>query len=144
MKGLAVAVSTMYNIKLGWTTTIAIALHNIPEGIAIAIPCLVARPESPCLAFSLASISGLFEPLGAALAMWLLQAKENQDTQSNLSKIDLKNILSLVAGIMIMVAVLDLFPEALRHSQPGNRLPLVSGTVVGVVVMLASEAYLSS
>jgi zinc transporter, ZIP family len=130
----------MYNVNLGWTTTIAIALHNIPEGIAIAVPCLVARPESPCLAFCLASVSGLFEPFGAALALWLFQ----EDKNNNSPKIDLKNILSFVAGIMIMVAVLDLFPEALKHSQPGKRLPLYLGTVIGVVVMLASEAYLSS
>lgn len=143
-EGLALAVSTMYNIKLGWTTTVAIALHNIPEGIAIAVPCLVARPESPCLAFGLASISGLFEPLGACLALVLLQDHNDKDGQRNLPIVDLKNILSFVAGIMIMVAVLDLFPEALRHSQPGNRLPLISGTVLGVLVMLGSEAYLSS
>jgi zinc transporter ZupT len=43
-EGLAVAASTLHSPKLGWTTATAIALHNIPEGIAIAIPCLVLDP----------------------------------------------------------------------------------------------------
>lgn len=153
-EGLAVAVSAMHSPKLGVTTTVAIALHNIPEGIAIAIPCLAARPDSPWLAFALASLSGLAEPLGAAVALAVLDrtddGRHNDNTDKALSSsslwsaiLNMKNVLAFVAGIMITVAVMELFPEAKRHMKH-NRMPGIVGTVTGAVVMLASDAYLDS
>ena len=95
-EGLAVAASSMHSPHLGISTAVAIGLHNIPEGIAIAVPCLAARPDSPYLAFGLASLSGLTEPLGALVALTILQV----DVES------MGNWLSFVASIMISVAVL--------------------------------------
>jgi ZIP family zinc transporter len=145
-EGLAVAASTLHSPKLGWTTATAIALHNIPEGIAIAIPCLAARPDAPWLAFGLASLSGLAEPLGAAVALFAIRLARNNDASSSQdadgnSFWSMNNILAFVAGIMIMVAVTELFPEALRHSQDG-KWPLVGGTVCGAVVMIGSDMFL--
>jgi zinc transporter, ZIP family len=147
-EGLAVAASAMHSSRLGITTTIAIALHNIPEGIAIAIPCLAARPGSPWLAFGLASLSGLTEPLGAAVALALID-RESSDRSVDPGSFggllvhaiwNMKNVLSFVAGIMITVAVVELFPEAVRHMK-GNSLPGLLGALLGTVVMLASDAY---
>jgi ZIP family zinc transporter len=144
-EGLAVAASTLHSPKLGWTTATAIALHNIPEGIAIAVPCLAARPDAPWLAFGLASLSGLAEPLGAAVALAIIRlARNNSDGSSaedENSFWGMNNILAFVSGIMIMVAVTELFPEALRHDQDG-RWPLIGGTVCGVVVMIGSDMIL--
>lgn len=133
-EGLAVAASTMHSQSLGVTTTIAIALHNIPEGIAISVPCLAARPDAPFLAFGLASLSGLAEPLGAVVALLVLQ--KDKATQSAI--VDMKNVLAFVAGIMIMVAVRELFPEAQRHSKE-TQGPLIAGTLIGMTVMLVSD-----
>jgi len=144
-EGFAVAASSMHSPKLGMTTAIAIALHNIPEGIAIAVPCLAARPDSPWLAFGLASLSGLAEPLGAAVALAVLGDYDNraEDDEASSSSLSTKGVLSFVAGIMVMVAVCELFPEAARHSQEG-RLPFVLGTVAGVVIMIGSDSALES
>ena len=143
-EGLAVAACTLHSMRLGVTTTVAIALHNIPEGIAIAIPCLVARPHSPCLAFGLASISGLFEPLGAMVALIVLQVSTNHDSVSSSSSwMSMDNVLAFVAGIMTTVAVLELFPEARRHSTQSS-VPFVVGLVAGVVIMVGSELFLDS
>ncbi|EEC51524.1 predicted protein, partial [Phaeodactylum tricornutum CCAP 1055/1] len=109
-EGLAVAASSIHSPRLGVTTTVAIALHNIPEGIAIAIPCLAARPDLPWLAFWLATLSGLAEPLGAAVA--LIALHEVKEVRNDPSYISMNNVLAFVAGIMIMVAILELFPEA--------------------------------
>jgi ZIP family zinc transporter len=147
-EGLAVAASTLHSPKLGWTTATAIALHNIPEGIAIAIPCLAARPDAPWLAFGLASLSGLAEPLGAAVSLYFIRMARNNDgssaeeTDQN-SFWGMNNILAFVSGVMIMVAVTELFPEALRHDQDG-RWPLIGGTVCGVVVMIGSDMILQA
>lgn len=96
-EGLAVAASSLHSDKLGWTTTVAIALHNIPEGIAIAIPCMAARPDSPWLAFLLASLSGLAEPLGAAVAVFFLQGEHAGEGWLNQPE-NLKNVLQTTVG----------------------------------------------
>jgi len=135
-EGLAVAVSALESEKLGITVTIGIMIHNIPEGIAIAIPCLAARPDKPWLSFALASISGLAEPIGAFVALLFLRdAAEDED------RFYMENILAFVAGIMVMVALWELFPEAKEHSV-GDRSYLWMGTISGVVVMGLTELYL--
>jgi zinc transporter, ZIP family len=57
----------------------------------------------------------------------------------------MKNVLAFVAGIMIAVALVELFPEARRHIQTRTaRWSFVAGTLTGILVMLASDAYLES
>jgi ZIP family zinc transporter len=127
-EGLAVAASTAQSHDLGITVTVGIMIHNIPEGIAIAIPCMKARPNAPWLAFLLASISGLAEPLGATLTIAFLRyaqisssstmaelQREGEGLSMLQSLISLEDVLAFVAGIMTMVAVSELFPEAWRH-----------------------------
>ena len=126
----------MESNKLGLTVAIAIMIHNIPEGIAVAVPTLAARPDSPWLAFLLASLSGLAEPLGALVALATIQKTANS------SAMELQNILAFVAGIMTTVALVELFPEALRHARQ-TKAPFVAGTVAGVVAMISTELYLS-
>lgn len=138
-EGLAVAASALESRKLGITVTVGIMIHNIPEGIAIAIPCLAARPDSPWLGFALASLSGLAEPAGAFVALLCLRGVSKQDDESTF--FNMENVLAFVAGIMIMVALYELFPEAKRHTSQGNQ-HLVAGTVCGIVIMVATELYI--
>jgi len=112
------------------------------------VPCLAARPDSPWLAFGLASLSGLAEPLGAFVALLVLDQVHHQSGSggkgsSDEESISTKGVLSFVAGVMVMVAVNELFPEAARHTQEG-RLPLVLGILAGVIIMIASDSYLES
>jgi ZIP family zinc transporter len=135
-EGLAVAASALESQKLGITVTIGIMIHNIPEGIAIAIPCLAARPDSPLLGFVMASLSGLAEPAGAFVALLALRGVSQQDDEATL--LNMENVLAFVAGIMITVAMYELFPEARRHTSKGKG-HFVAGTIVGVIVMVATE-----
>jgi ZIP family zinc transporter len=128
-EGLAVAASTVESRELGISVAIGIFVHNIPEGIAIAVPCIAARPDAPWLAFWLASASGLAEPLGAIVALCVLRT----------SKLPLENVLACVAGIMCMVACLELYPEAFRHVSKGNYRSILWGTLVGMAIMLVTE-----
>ena len=126
-------------VPKGVTVTVGIMIHNIPEGIAIAIPCLAARPDQPWLSFILASISGLAEPMGAFVALLFLRdVKDNQDKPEILN---LENILSFVAGIMVMVSFRELFPEAKRHAIKTKKY-FWYGTISGIVVMVLTELYL--
>mmetsp|Transcript_25765 Transcript_25765/g.61033 ORF Transcript_25765/g.61033 Transcript_25765/m.61033 type:complete len:106 (-) Transcript_25765:42-359(-) len=105
---------------------------------------MAARPDSPWLAFWLASISGLAEPIGALVALSVLQN----------TPLPLENVLASVAGIMCMVAVKELYPEAIRALPPPSRRgnnnlvdsyrPILSGTIVGMSLMIATELYLPS
>jgi len=134
------------------------------KGMCIAAPCLAARPNQPWLAFTLASISGLAEPLGAVLALQFLQ---NQPELSIMSLpppssssslftsivtfFSLSNILAMVAGIMCFVAIDELYPESIRYSRnqhPKNDdnyddLSILYGSMLGVALMLATELGLS-
>ncbi|CAB9505349.1 Zinc transporter ZupT [Seminavis robusta] len=139
-EGLAVAASAMESPQLGWKVCIGIMIHNIPEGISIAVPCMAARPDSPWLAFGLSALSGLAEPFGAFVAMFALRDIGNDGVEAGLW-FNMENVLAFVAGIMIMVAVAELFPEALRHTSQG-KFHFVAGTLAGVLLMLATELYL--
>jgi len=51
----------------------------------------------------------------------------------------LENVLAFVAGIMITVSFVELFPEAKRHAVQTGMKPYYSGIVVGFIVMIATE-----
>jgi ZIP family zinc transporter len=128
----------------GVTVTVGIMIHNIPEGIAIAIPCLAARPDQPWLSFLMASISGLAEPMGAFVALLCLRdVKGSKDGSLDGKReiLNLENILSFVAGIMIMVALWELFPEAKRHAVKTQKY-FWYGIICGIVIMVLTEVYL--
>jgi ZIP family zinc transporter len=131
-----IAASAVESRQLGVTVAIGIMIHNIPEGIAIAVPCIAARPDSPWLAFWLASSSGLAEPLGAVFALFILRA----------GNLPLENVLACVAGIMCTVAFVELYPEAMRHVPSTDASKdygsLIYGTLVGMAIMMATEWYL--
>jgi zinc transporter ZupT len=50
----------------------------------------------------------------------------------------LPNFAIIFQGIMMAVAMCELYPEAIRHGSDG-RLPLIMGTVCGFVLMVGSE-----
>ena len=143
-EGLAVAASAMNSPQLGLKVTIGIMVHNIPEGVSIAVPCIAARPDSPWLAFGLSALSGLAEPLGAFVALFVLRKIDAnpQEPEIQYDICNMENVLAFVAGIMIMVALAELFPEARRHAKDSNT-PLITGTLCGMVLMLATELYLA-
>ena len=117
-------------------------------GIAIAIPCLKARPDSPMLSFILASVSGLAEPAGAFISLVILRGIEKRSSVTGEDRPvggegSLENVLAFVAGIMITVSFLELLPEAKRHSEKSGKAAYYAGLVVGCVVMVATELGMS-
>ncbi|KAL7468159.1 hypothetical protein ACHAXS_008378 [Conticribra weissflogii] len=135
--------------SLASLVTISIALHNIPEGIAICIPCLKSRPDQPWLAFGLASLSGLAEPIGAFVALIVIKLREEADASvillngGGVSQ-DMRNALAFVAGIMLAVAVFELIPEADRQRKECDTSDsFVWGVVIGVGVMMTTELFLA-
>jgi ZIP family zinc transporter len=58
--------------SLGIAIAVAMALHNIPEGMAISLP-MCCGGASRWTAFKWALASGLMEPLGALVSAVFLQ-----------------------------------------------------------------------
>jgi ZIP family zinc transporter len=103
-EGAAAIATTIVDLQSGIATTIAIALHNIPEGVAIAATALAAA-GSRTRAFVLVSIAALAEVSGAGIVLYESAA---------LSEILIAKLLTLVAGIMITLSVLELIPNGVK------------------------------
>ncbi len=124
-EGLAIGVAFASETKaLGAIVAVAIALQNIPEGLAVAMP-LRAAGCSRARAIAWASLSGLTEPLAAALGVWFASFLNGM----------LPFGMALAAGAMIFVASDQLIPES--HAQSQSKSPslgLISGFVLLAVL----------
>ncbi|WP_458862158.1 ZIP family metal transporter [Acidaminobacterium chupaoyuni] len=101
---------------------IGIAIQNFPEGAIISMP-LVSTGISKPKAFTYGFLSGVVEPIGAAVTILLT---------SFVTPV-LPYILSFAAGAMIYVVVEELIPEA----QAGEHSNLATiGTALGFALMM--------
>jgi len=71
-EGLATFLAALQDPALGLAIAIAIALHNIPEGISVSVPIFYATGDRK-KAFVYSLLSGLSEPVGAAVAYLVLR-----------------------------------------------------------------------
>jgi len=105
-EGMATFLSTTQSVTLGISVAIAIAIHNIPEGIAVAMPIYHITGKKR-YAMLYASLSGLSEPLGAFLGIFLLHFLFPQMV--------LGFLMAAVAGIMIYISFDTLLPLAKEY-----------------------------
>ena len=64
---------TLASPRVGVGLAIAIGIHNVPEGLCVAVPIYYATQDR-WAAFKWAFVSGVSEPIGAALG-WLILAR---------------------------------------------------------------------
>lgn len=125
-EGLATFTAAMHDPSLGIPIAMAIAIHNIPEGIAVSVPIYYAT-GSRRKAFGLSFLSGLAEPLGAAIGFLLLMPFFSQTVFGVL--------FAGVAGIMIFISLDELLPAAEEY---GQHHLAIWGLVAGMAVMALS------
>ena len=107
---------------------IGIAIQNFPEGAIISMP-LKAEGMSKFKAFMLGTLSGIVEPIGAIITIFL----------TNMVVPILPYILSFAAGAMIYVVVEELIPEA----QDGEHSNIATiGVAIGFVLMMILDVAL--
>ena len=113
--------------KLGLISVIALALHNIPEGISIAVPIYYAT-YSRKKAFWYTFLSGFSELLGAILAYLFIARYVNDFI--------LALILGVTAGIMIHISIYELLPKSWQYKK---RKATILSFLLGVITMLICE-----
>ena len=99
------------SIAGAFALAIGIAIQNFPEGAVISLP-LRSEGASRSRAFGLGVLSGIVEPLGALLTIWL----------ANYITPALPYLLTFAAGAMLYVVVEELIPESAEgnHSNVGT------------------------
>ena len=111
---------------MGVGIAVAIAIHNIPEGIAVSVPVFYAT-GSRGKAFGWSFLSGLAEPVGAAIGYAVLFPFIND--------VVFGVLFASVAGIMVFISLDELLPTAQKY---GEHHLAIYGLVAGMVVMAVS------
>lgn len=125
-EGMATFFTTTQNITLGLSVGLAIAIHNIPEGIAVALPIYHVTGKKR-YAMLYAGLSGITEPIGAIVGMFLFGAL--------LPQIFVGALMAAVAGIMIYISFDTLLPLAKEY---GDWHQSLVGILSGIIVMWVS------
>jgi len=125
-EGLATFMLVLDDPKVGIALAVAVAMHNIPEGIAVSVPIYHAT-GSRLKAFRLSFLSGLAEPIGAVVGYMVLS--------QFLSDYLLGAIFAMVGGVMVFLSIDTILPTA-RNSARGHLT--VYGLITGMAVMAAS------
>lgn len=112
-EGTAAVAATSADIATGVGTGLAIALQNIPEGLSIAAIALAAG-SSRKWAFGMVAISAFAEVLGAA-GVWANREVLNPTINSHL--------LLVVAAIMLAISFVELLPDGFRLIQTNGKKP---------------------
>lgn len=94
------------NPQVGASVAIAIAIHNIPEGICVAMPIYYAT-GSRVKAYVWATLSGMTELVGAFLG-WVVLRRV-------ITPIVYGILFGLVAGMMTYISIKELLPTAHRY-----------------------------
>lgn len=129
-EGMATFFLTLDQAAVGISVAVAIALHNIPEGIAVSAPVLAAT-GSRARAFGISAASGLAEPAGALIAFLVLAPFLSPTLFGVFS--------AGAAGLMVYVSVHQILSMAHREEMPR---PVVMGVFAGMGMMGASMAFL--
>lgn len=123
-EGMAIAVSQETAPTLGFLIAMAIALHNLPEGMATATPLKMAKINGWKILLLNIGIA-FFTPLGALLGLLALESVRNS----------LAFFLTFAAGAMTFLVFAELLPLS-RERHP--HYALLGGTVGFILFTLIS------
>ena len=114
-------------MTLGLTLSIAIALHNIPEGISIALPIYYgSNSKLKALFYTLAS--GISELFGAIIAEIVLSPFITNNT--------LAFLYLIIAGMMIYIPLNNLIPTSKKYNNGVYNLKYI---LIGSLIMILNH-----
>lgn len=120
-EGLAIGAGFAATEELGTILALAIGLHNIPEGIGLSLPLLYGGWK-PVQILTLCLVVALVTPLGTLLSLALLQLSPQAIAIS----------LAFAAGAMVFVVADELIPT----SHDSSRLLTSLGITLGFAIIL--------
>ena len=130
-EGLALFTAGLKDITMAVPIAAAIVLHNIPLSIAISVP-IYHSTGSKKKAFTYSLLVGLCQPLGAIIGYALLSRFFND--------LVFGVLFSVVAGVMIFVSLDELLPSAQKYE---DHHISVYGAIAGMIVMALSLNFFS-
>lgn len=129
-EGMAIGVSfSQADMSVGLPLTAAIALQDIPEGLAVAL-ALRGAGFAPWIAVLTAAAGGVLEPIGALLGVGL---------SSGLA-VAYPIGLGLAAGAMLFVVSHEVIPETHRN---GHQTAATIGLMLGFALMMVLDTALA-
>mmetsp|Transcript_2954 Transcript_2954/g.4345 ORF Transcript_2954/g.4345 Transcript_2954/m.4345 type:complete len:360 (+) Transcript_2954:51-1130(+) len=129
-EGLATFLATLDDPSVGGALAVAIGIHNIPEGLCVAIPIFYAT-GSRHKAFLWALLSGISEPIGAAIGYAVVVAAGGE-----ISQLAYGILFGIVGGMMVSICIKELLPTAYRYD-PKDKVVTYT-VVIGMAVMALS------
>lgn len=124
-EGMAIGAGDAVGQRLGVVIALAIALHNIPEGMSIAAPLAMAGESRRRILAATVAI-GLVTPLGTLGSLAIGRIGTEWSAM----------VLALASGAMLYVVGRDTLPESLKT----GRAPALLGLFAGAVLMLGLAA----
>ncbi|MDW7675773.1 MAG: ZIP family metal transporter [Bacillota bacterium] len=122
-EGIAIAVGYTAADKLGFSLTLAIGMHNIPEGMAVAAPLKMAGTAGWVIML-ITLIVALFTPVGTLIGLILV----------SFSPQSMAYLLALAGGAMTYIVKYELLPEAKRRHPNYARLGVAVGMLLMVII----------
>ena len=132
-EGLATFLAALQDPALGAAIAVAIALHNIPEGISVSVPIYYATGDRK-KAFGYSLLSGLAEPVGAGIAYLAFRLFSGGGAGAIPPQV-MGILFSGVAGIMVYISLDELLPASRAFGKGHDSL---FGLVAGMLVMALS------
>ncbi|MBO8168524.1 MAG: ZIP family metal transporter [Thermoanaerobacteraceae bacterium] len=124
-EGIAITAGYAVAHHLGLVLVIAIALHNIPEGMATAVPLLMGGLSSRKIV-AINGLVSLFTPAGALLGMMLLKISPGL----------IALLLAVAAGAMVYIVRFELIPESRTRHPNYSLLGIFVGFNISILLTM--------
>jgi ZIP family zinc transporter len=124
-EGLAIGAGYAHGESLGLSVALTIAIHNIPEGMAMAAPMCAARVE-PKKSALYGALAGLPMAVGALMGAAI----------GNISDGVLAVSLAFAGGAMVFITADELIPDAQEFAEGhSGTFGIVMGILVGMLLI---------
>lgn len=125
LEGFITFLTLKINTKIGLKMAFSIALHNIPEGISVAIPLFYSNNKKIFKNMFFLASSEFF---GAIIAAILFQ---------NVNVKIVGELYLIIGGIMSYIAIFELFKESLKYDYKKlNFLAIVAGLIIVIILKI--------
>ncbi len=122
-EGLALGAGYEVTAELGTALAVAIGFHNIPEGIGIAAPLKMAGVRS-WLVVVITALAGLFTLVGTLISFMILGISPHLVSGS----------MGFAAGAMIYIASDELIPQSHRQHSHGANIGILLGILLVFII----------